>query len=175
MLNYQVEPQWEKALAAPVIPQSREAEESVIGAVLIDPLCFGDLQFLAPDDFYIVRHRWIWEVFATYYQAGQPIDFLTVTNRLEQLGQLSEIGGPAYLTGLLNQTPTVLHAEAYAKMVHACGVRRRLLTAANQIAKLAYNEAEDIEEVIGQSSEAVGKAVSTFSFGHEKKIGRAHV
>ena len=110
------------------IPHNREAEEAVVGAVLINPEVYYDLaQFLQADDFYIHRHRWIWEAFTRLHEKRIPLDFLTVTEELQSAGQLAEIGGPAYLTALLNQVPTSLHAEAYGRMVEAAAIRRRLL------------------------------------------------
>ena len=138
------------------IPHNREAEEAVVGAVLINPEAYLDLaQFLQPDDFYIVRHRWIWEAFARLHEKRVPLDFLTISEELESAGQLAEIGGPAYLTALLNQVPTSLHAEAYGHMVEAAAIRRRLLTSANQIATLAYNEQESIENVIEGAEKSI--------------------
>src|SRR5512143_3611724 len=102
------------AAAAPGQPHSREAEEAVIGAVLINPEVYYDLaQFLQADDFYIHRLRWIWLAFTRLHERRVPIDILTVSGELENQGQLEEIGGAAYLTALLNQVPTTLHAEAY--------------------------------------------------------------
>jgi len=142
--------------AAPTIPHNREAEEAVVGAVLINPEVYFDLaQFLQAEDFYIHRHRWIWEAFNHLHEQRIPLDFLTVTEELDRLGRLSEIGGPAYLTALLNQVPTSLHAEAYGRMVESTALRRRMLTAANQIATMAYDEHEGIENVIEESEKAV--------------------
>ncbi len=142
--------------AAPGIPHHREAEEAVIGAVLIDPEVYYDLaQFLQADDFYIHRNRWIWEAFARLHEQRIPIDLLTVAEELERAGHLAEVGGPAYLTALLNQTPTSLHAEAYGRMVEAASIRRRMLTAANQIAALAYNQQEGIENVLAEAEKSI--------------------
>ncbi len=139
-----------------VIPHNREAEEAVVGAVLINPEAYYDLaQFLQADDFYIVRHRWIWEAFTRLHEKRIPLDFLTVSEELESANQLAEIGGPAYLTALLNQVPTSLHAEAYGRMVEASAIRRRLLTSANTIATLAYNEQESVENVMEESEKAI--------------------
>jgi replicative DNA helicase len=138
------------------IPHNREAEEAVVGAVLINPEAYLDLaQFLQPDDFYIVRHRWIWEAFARLHEKRIPLDFLTISEEIESAGQLLEIGGPAYLTALLNQVPTSLHAEAYGHMVEAAAIRRRLLTSANQIATLAYNERESVENIIEEAEKSI--------------------
>jgi replicative DNA helicase len=139
-----------------VIPHNREAEEAVVGAVLINPEVYYDLaQFLQPEDFYIHRHRWIWDAFTRLHEKRTPVDFLTVTEELENAGQLAEIGGPAYLTALVNQVPTSLHAEAYGRMVEAASIRRRMLTAANQIATLAYNEGETVENVMEEAEKSV--------------------
>jgi replicative DNA helicase len=142
--------------STPGIPQNREAEEAVVGAVLINPEVYYDLaQFLQPDDFYIHRHRWIWEAFNRLHEQRVPIDLLTVTEALDRANQLGEIGGPAYLTALLNQVPTSLHAEAYGRMVEAAAIRRRMLTAANQIATLAYDEHDTVENVMEEAEKSI--------------------
>jgi replicative DNA helicase len=149
-------PQETESLSTTATPHNREAEEAVVGAVLINPEVYFDLvQFLRAEDFYIVRHRWIWEAFTRLHEKRIPLDFLTISEELENAGQLLEIGGPAYLTALLNQVPTSLHAEAYGHMVEAAAIRRRLLTSANQIATLAYNQQESVENVIEESEKAI--------------------
>lgn len=142
--------------APQIVPHSREAEEAVIGAVLINPEAYYDVaQFLQAEDFYIHRHRWIWEVFHRLHERRVPIDFLTVSEELSQLGQLAEAGGPAYLAALINNVPTSLHAEAYGHIVEETAVRRRMLAAANEIAKLAYQEETGIEAVMDEAEKAV--------------------
>lgn len=139
-----------------VVPHSREAEEAVIGAVLINPESYYDVaQFLQADDFYIHRNKWIWETFTRLHERRAPIDYLTVSEDLMQQGQLAEIGGPAYLTALIQQVPTSLHAEAYAHIVEENAIRRRMLNAANEVAKLAYNQDTSIETVIDDAEKAV--------------------
>jgi len=149
-------PYEDKKTATSGLPHSREAEEAVIGAVLINPEVYYDLaQFLQPDDFYLHRLRFIWEAYVRLQERRVPIDSLTVTEELEDMGRLEEIGGPAYLTALLNQVPTTLHAEAYGKIVEATAIRRKLLTAANSIATLAYDENEVIDTVMGEAEKAI--------------------
>ena len=139
-----------------VVPNSREAEEAVLGAVLINPEAYYDVaHFLQDEDFYIHRHRWIWQAFTNLHEKRIPIDFLTVAEELDQNGQLSEIGGPAYLTALINNVPTSLHAEAYGHLVEESAVRRRMLEAANAIAKLAYKEETGIDEIMNDAEKAV--------------------
>src|SRR5512143_1165087 len=138
------------------IPHSREAEEAVVGAVLINPEVYYDVaQFLNADDFYIHRHRWIWEAFTRLHEQRIPIDLLTVAEELDRLGQLAEIGGPAYLTALVNQVPSSLNAESYGHIVEGHAIRRKMINAANQIAALAYNEESVVENVMDEAEKAV--------------------
>ncbi len=144
------------APTAPSIPHSREAEEAVVGAVLINPEAYYDVaQFLQAEDFYIHRLRWIWEAFTRLHEQRIPIDLLTVTEELDRMTQLAEIGGPAYLTALVNQVPTSLHAEAYGKVIESHSIRRKMINAANQIASLAFNEESVIENVMNEAEKAV--------------------
>jgi len=138
------------------VPHSREAEEAVLGAVLINPESYYDVaQFLREDDFYIHRNRWVWQAFTHLHEQRSPIDYLTVTEELDRKGQLAEIGGPAYLTALINNVPTSLHAEAYGRVVEETAVRRRMLDAANTIAKLAYREEASLDEAMNEAEKAI--------------------
>ena len=140
----------------PAVPHSREAEEAVVGAVLINPEAYYDVaQFLHADDFYIHRHKWIWEAFTRLHEQRMPIDMLTVSEELDRVGQLAELGGPAYLTALINQVPTSLNAESYGRIVEAHSIRRKMINAANQIASLAYNEESLVDTVMDEAEKAV--------------------
>ncbi len=137
-------------------PHSREAEEAVLGAVLINPEVYYEVaQILQPDDFYIVRNRWVWEAFTRLHETREPIDYLTVVQQLEEDNQLMEVGGPAYITALISQTPTSLHAEAYAHMVEEAAVRRRMLSAANEMAKLAFDQQRSVDTIIDEAEKSV--------------------
>ncbi|MCJ7532991.1 MAG: replicative DNA helicase [Anaerolineales bacterium] len=139
-----------------VVPHSRESEDAVIGAILINPEAYYDVaQFLQPDDFYIHRHRWIWQAFIRLNERNAPIDILTVAEELDQMGQLGEVGGVAYLSALVHNIPTSLHAEAYGHYVEEAAIRRRMLEAANQIAKLAYHEELGIDTVMDDAEKAI--------------------
>jgi len=149
-------------------PHSREAEEAVLGAVLINSDAFFDIaQIIQPDDFYLVSHRWIWEAVMYLHEHRSPIDFLTVRQVLEDKGQLEEIGGPSVLMALINQTPSSMHAEAYAHIIESHAVRRRMLTAANQIARMAYDQSQTVETIIDDAEKAV--------FGLGERRGRKDV
>lgn len=138
------------------VPHSREAEEAVVGAVFINQEVYYDIaQFLSADDFYIHRHKWIWEAFTSLHEQRIPIDLLTVADELERHGQLNEIGGPAYLTSLINQVPSSLNAESYGHIVEGYSIRRKMINAANQIASIAYNERTAVDEVMDEAEKAV--------------------
>lgn len=137
-------------------PHNIEAEEAVIGSVLIDPESFFDVaQFLKAADFYLVKHRWIWDVFTSLHDNRTPIDLLTAQEELDRRGQLAEVGGPAYLTRLITLTPTAFNAPAYGRLVEEAATRRRLIGAASDIAKLAYDVGTDINTVVGESEKAL--------------------
>jgi replicative DNA helicase len=137
-------------------PHNREAEEAVLGAVLIFPESYFDLsQKLKGDDFYIIRNRWVWEAYSTLIERRQKIDLLTVSAALNEKNHLEEIGGTAYLATLINQTPTSLHAEAYAEIVEENAMRRRMLEAANHLAKQAYDRGKSVNTLLDEAEKAV--------------------
>jgi len=139
-----------------VVPHSREAEEAVIGSVLINPDAYYDvIEFLQAEDFYLHKHRWIFESFNRLHEQRTPIDILTVTEELDQMGYLGEVGGPAYLTALISNVPTALHATAYGHLVEDTAIRRRMIEAANEIVKTAYKEDLTVETAINQAEKAV--------------------
>ena len=138
------------------LPQSREAEEAVLGAVIINPEVYYDIAaFLKAEDFFLHRNRWIWETFSRLNEQRIPIDYLTVSEDLDQAGHLAEIGGTSYLISLINNVPTTLHAESYGRIVEETSTRRRMIAAANDIAKIAYQEDLGIETVIDEAEKAV--------------------
>jgi replicative DNA helicase len=139
-----------------VEPHNREAEEALLGAVLINPEAFFEVaSFLSASDFYIHRNGWLWDVFQRLVDRQQPIDTLTVTEELERQGRLAETGGGAYLASLINNVPTSLHAEAYGRMVEEQSVRRRLLAAASEIARSANDSRIGVDGVMGEAEKAV--------------------
>jgi replicative DNA helicase len=158
----------------PTVPHSREAEEAVLGSVFIDPNCLYDLlPFLKESDFYIHRHRWIWDAFNALDFRGTPFDTLTVSTELERRGQLAEAGGPAFLTALITQVPTSLHAVDYGKIIHGHATRRKLIEAANTIAQLAYDESQEIETCVSKAiAETAALEVLSTSKNNFKPLGK---
>jgi replicative DNA helicase len=123
---------------------------------LINPESYYEIsEIIKPEDFYIIRNQWIWRAYMRLHDQKTPIDILTVGEELEDQGHLGEIGGQAYLLALVNQTPTSLHAEAYAHIVEQTAIRRRMLASANEMAKLAYDEGKEIGTIIDEIEKSV--------------------
>lgn len=133
-------------------PHSQEAEEAVLGSLLIDPDALYEVSnFLRPEAFYRTANKWIYESILSLSERREPLDFVTLTEELRRREQLEEVGGEAYVIGLINAVPTAINARNYGKLVEAAALRRKLIGAAGTIANLAYDEAEDINVVIDRS------------------------
>ena len=133
-------------------PHSVEAEEALLGAILINPEAITEvIGFLQADDFFILRNSWVWEAMLRIHHRREAIDNLTVAEELRAQARLEDVGGSAYITYLINNTPTSLHAQAYGRLIERSAIRRRLLEAAGDIAKIANTEDADINEVIDRS------------------------
>jgi replicative DNA helicase len=144
------------ALPDKLQPHNIEAEEAVLGSLLIDPDAIIHLStFLKPVDFYIERHAWVYEAINDLHERREPADLVTLSDELERRGQLGEIGGAAYLTSLINATPTSIHAEYYARIVERTAVLRRLIDAAGKIAQLAYQDTDDVDAVVDRAEEII--------------------
>ncbi len=138
------------------VPYDRQAEEAVLGSILVNAKVYYDVaHFLSADDFFLHRNRWIWEAFIGLHEQRLPIDILTISEELDRQGRLEEVGGPAYLTALINNVPSSLHAVAYGHVVEEAATRRRLLEAANQIARLAFQSGTPVEDVVNDAEKAV--------------------
>ena len=137
-------------------PHSVEAEEAVLGSVLIDPeAMFRVSPLLHADDFFIVKNGWVWDVLLTLHERREPIDFLTVCKELEAREQLAEAGGAAYVSHLIDAVPTAIHAEGYAGIIQKTRLRRKMLHAASDIAQLAYDETGDVDEQLDRAEQAL--------------------
>ena len=137
-------------------PNNRDAEESVLGAVLINPEAYYDVsQYLRSDDFYYHKNKCVWEAFVNLNEKNTPIDPITVKDELERQDLLTEVGGIGYLAELSNKVPNSLHAETYAKRVEEASTRRNMIAAAEKIAKQAYSDDLDLSTAIENSEKAI--------------------
>ena len=133
-------------------PQSSEAEESVLGAILIDGDAITEVsETLKASDFYKPANSKVYAAVLSLYELRQPIDILTVSEELERRGQIEEIGGRAALADLCDRTPTAVHAKQYAKIVERKAVLRGLISAAGRIASIGYEDPADAIEAIDRA------------------------
>lgn len=118
-------------------PNNVEAEEAIIGSALIDPSIFtiADVRKLKPDDFYIIKNGMIWE--ACLAEADH-LDILTLNTRLTNMGVLAEVGGSAYLAGIISNTPTSMNAKSYANIIAELAVRRRDIHIGQELIRRSY-------------------------------------
>ncbi len=139
-------------------PHDVEAEEAVVGSLLIDGDAILEINtFLKADDFFTNQNKWIYEVCLSIYERHENINQITVAHDLAQRGKLEEIGGAAYLRQLVAQVPTSLHIKDYADIVSRLAVMRRLIRAANQIAAIGYEAGPDVEKTINDAENILFK------------------
>jgi replicative DNA helicase len=135
-----------------VPPHSIEAEEAVLGSILIDRDAIQLIaHFLAPGDFYRQRNSTIFSAMFEIYNRREPVDYLTLVTELQRSDRYDEIGGLAYLSGLLTVVPTSVHVESYARIVERTAVMRRLITAGARIAGIGYQNNAEVNDALEQS------------------------
>jgi replicative DNA helicase len=138
------------------IPASPEAEEAVLGSLLIDPdAVIKVASFLEAEDFYREKNGWIYQAILDLHERREPADFVTLVDELERRNILHEVGGAAYITSVVNSVPSSVYVEHYAHIVERAAVLRRLIGAASQIAALAYEEADDVDEVVDRAEQLI--------------------
>jgi replicative DNA helicase len=137
-------------------PQSIEAEQSLLGCLMLDKNAVVKVaDFLEPRDFYRRAHQEIYRASLDLFEKGEPMDFLTLSSRLKEKGQLEEIGGNSYLTELINSVPTASHVLNYAKIVQRKRILRDLIAASQEIGVLGYNETEDTDLLLDQAEKRI--------------------
>ncbi|HTK45068.1 MAG TPA: replicative DNA helicase [Patescibacteria group bacterium] len=133
-------------------PHSLEAEQSVLGAILIDRETIIEIaEFLQPEDFYRQAHGTIFRSMLELFERREPVDLVTVSETLERSEDLEQVGGRSYLSQLSNQTPTAVHAVQYARIVERKAVLRNLIGAAGKIAGIGYEDPAEIQEAIDRA------------------------
>ena len=142
--------------AEKLLPHDLEAEEAVVGSVLIDGESFARVApLLQPADFYRERNQLCYSAAMSLFQRDQAIDQLTLAGELSRKGQLESVGGMAYLSHLVSITPTSAHSEDYAKAVSRTSTMRKLIDVASLISAMGYQDTDDIEATLRQAEDAL--------------------
>jgi replicative DNA helicase len=133
-------------------PQNAEAEASLLGAILIDADAIVKIaDSITSADFFEARNQRIYEAMVDLYEKRSAIDTLTLANQLKANNYLDMVGGPAYLAELTNFVPTAAHAEQYADIVAQKAMRRRLISTAQELSQLGYDESTGLRELIEEA------------------------
>lgn len=145
-----------KPLEERIPPQNLEAEISVLGSLMIDKDAILKVaNILAPDDFYKGSHNKIYEAMLDLYEHRDPIDILSLVNKLKEKKELEEVGGEAYLASLVNAVPTAGHITYYAKIAKKKAILRSLISASSKITDLAFSESGEIDDILDQAEQTL--------------------
>ena len=137
-------------------PQNTEAEQSVLGSILMDKDAIIKVaDILKPEDFYREDHATIYRCILKLFEKRKPIDMVTLTDELEKEKKLKEIGGASYITTLVNSVPTAAHVTTYANMVHQKATLRRLISAAGDIAELGFQEEMELDTILDKAESSL--------------------
>ncbi|MBQ3041122.1 MAG: replicative DNA helicase [Clostridia bacterium] len=139
------------------MPYSLNAEQSVLGSIIIDPECFDDIaQIIKSDDFYLEIHREIYSAMLDFKYHSKPMDVVTLVNALVSNGVYEdEAAARSYIRLLVDVIPTSANAKDYAKIVFDKSVLRRLIDAADSIQKDAYSEGDKVENVVDAAEQRI--------------------
>lgn len=157
-----------------ITPQSLEAEQSTLGAMMMERDAIARaVELLTTEDFYRERHRKIFNAVVTLFDKGEPVDLITVVEELRRRGHLEEVDGAAYLTSLIESCPSAANVESYAKVVAEKSVLRQLLTASEQISGWAYGDVESVTQLVDQAEKRIfeiGSRQLRDGFSHIKQL-----
>lgn len=137
-------------------PQSLEAEQSVIGSMLLDKEVISSItEILKSDDFYRDDHKEIFDAVLELFDRGEPVDLITVSEQLKLKSVLEKVGGIEYLTNIANVVPTTANAKHYAKIVAEKSVLRRLIKASSDIMDMSYESSEEVTYVLDKAEKGI--------------------
>lgn len=160
-------PKSDKEIMQKVPPQNIEAEQSLLGSLLIDKDAIIKIADLVDaTDFYMDKHRLIYDAIVDLFSKRDPIDLLTIANRLIEKGHLEQVGGRSYLASLSNMVPTSSHVINYAEIVQKKSTLRKLLKSASEITEIGYNEDEDVSDILDRAEQKL----FSVSQGHQKQM-----
>jgi len=139
-----------------VPPSSQEAEESVLGALLMDKDAVVEVSpYLRADHFYQEKHKKIYQAVLDLYEEREPVDVVTVGEKLKAARALKKSGGASYLSDLVNRVPTSAHAEKYAKIVKDLSTKRELISQGSKLVEDSFDEGKSLDEILDEAEKAI--------------------
>jgi replicative DNA helicase len=155
-------------------PQNIEAEQSVLGAVLLDNEAIANaIEHLTPNDFYKDSHKKIFVAMLDLYEKNEPIDLITLTEQLNRKEQLAEIGGASYLSSIVNMVPTSANIRYHAKIVKEKAILRNLITTSTEIITTCYDAEGDVNELLDAAETkifSISEKMVRSSYVHVKSV-----
>ncbi|MGI6707179.1 MAG: replicative DNA helicase [Clostridia bacterium] len=153
-------------------PHSIEAEQSVLGSMLLDREAVSAAgEVLQPEDFYSDAHREIYEAMLSLYDAGKPVDLVTLVDELDQRGTMDGVGGITYVTDLSRMVPSTANVRYYIRIVEEKSILRKLIKASGTIMNESYEASKEVDDIINQAEKAIfdiSQKQGTTSFEHIK-------
>ena len=142
-------------------PQNVESERALLGSIMLRPEALVEIMdILRPEAFYADKHKTIFEAMTHLYERREPIDLLTLSSKLKESVDLDRIGGMSYLTEMVNSVPSSSNAEHYAEIISKKHTMRRLIEAAEHIAKIGYDEESEIGELLDKAEKRIYEVTS---------------
>src|ERR1700679_960961 len=142
--------------AGRIPPHNLEAEESLLGAMLLSRDAIASaMELCKPEDFYKSSHGHIFTAITSLFSQGEPADWVTVTEELRRRGLLETIGDPSVFVSLQANTPSIGNSEYYAKIIEELALLRRLVSVAGEITELGYSLPDDVSDVLDRAESLV--------------------
>ena len=139
-----------------VPPSSEEAEKSTLGSMLLDREAIPTaVESLEPEDFYWSKHAIIYNAICQLFDKGDPVDLVTLSEKLREEDKLEEVGGASYITSVVNSVPTAANIKHYAEIVEEKSILRGLIKTANQISKLGYKDEGEVDDLLDQAESLI--------------------
>ena len=137
-------------------PANIEAEEAILGGILLDPEAIGRVaELIVTDAFYVQAHREIYHAALTLHNKGEPTDFMSVSTYLSDRNLINKVGGTTKLAQLLNRTVSAVNVDRYAKLIMEKYIRRQLITSGHEIVDLGYDSTKELEVVLDESEQKI--------------------
>jgi replicative DNA helicase len=151
-----MDPNAEALTLGRVPPQNLEAEQAVLGAILLEAeALITVMERLRTEDFYSIAHQRIFDALVELNEENKPLDFVTLVSRLQDRGELEEVGGIGYLAKLTGAVPTAANVDYYAQIVEEKSMLRRLIRTATQIVSSGYAEADDVNALLNDAEQRI--------------------
>jgi len=137
-------------------PNDQGAEQALLGSIMISPKSLGEVtDFLKPEDFYSLRHHKIYKAMLDLADGGNPVDLVSVSSKLKDQGLLESVGGSSYIAEITGKVPSAANIKHYADLVYKKSALRNLISSADQISELGYQEHEEVTDVLDRAQKII--------------------